>query len=172
MTSASTRERIPGFVLLFLLLGYSFTCGCSTASHPSPALRAELAQSAQENDIRESVFRYRIGLIKSHQPVFLSISGNDPSNAFLARFTDFGHRIQKSSSSYYDAYTDLFRDHGEYEQGTKLSVGTITWENANSVKVHGGSSCGNIRCADAGVYYLSKKNNHWTVESYAVQTVP
>ena len=122
---------------------------------------------AQENDIWEAVFRYRIDSMGSDFPFFLSIDGKDPSDSFMARFASSRAHVKKDSGSYYakEPSPGSLRDRSTGEKAVRLSAGPVTWISSDLVEVRGGMYCGGL-CADAGIYRLAKRNGLWTVEQY------
>jgi hypothetical protein len=136
------------------------------------SLRSPADRAIQEDDIRESVFRYRMGYPKRNCPFFLSIDGKDPSDAFMRRFAALGRTVKKESESYFkkDQSNRWLRDRSTGEEGVAFSVGPISWLSSDRVEVSGGMYCG-ILCADGGVYRLKKKEGHWVVDEYKEQWV-
>jgi hypothetical protein len=122
---------------------------------------------AQENDIWEAVFQYRIDSMGSDFPFFLSIDGKDPSDSFMARFASSRAHVKKDSGSYYakEPSPGSLRDRSTGEKAVSLSAGPVTWISSDRVELRGGMYCG-VLCADAGIYSLAKRNGLWTVEQY------
>lgn len=155
-----------------LALVCAFSVGCPSTPPPFLFSRSPIDRSIQEDDIRESVVRYRIAVLKSNGPFFLSINGNDPSDTFLKRFAASGKTVKKASESYFkkDPFPGWLRDRSTDEKGMTFSVGSISWLSPDRVEVSGGMYCGGL-CADGGIYGLKKKEGHWVVEGYKVQMV-
>jgi hypothetical protein len=126
----------------------------------------------QEDDIREAIFRYRIGTKQPSSSIFLSIDGKDPSDEFMVRFLDFKLHVKKASRSYFkkDPFPGFLRDRTTGKEAVKYSVGRIRWIDHESAEVQGGMYCGGL-CADAGTYRVTKKHDHWTVEKYDVRMI-
>ena len=135
-------------------------------------LRSPADRTIQEDDIRESVFRYRMDQPQSNEPFFLSIDRKDPSDTFMARFANADRKVKKASQSYFkeDPHGGRRRDRSTDEPGVSFSIGAISWLSLNRVEVRGGMSCGGV-CGDWGIYRLTKKDGHWVVEGYDVQGV-
>jgi|SRR5579864_2340899 len=135
-------------------------------------LRSPANRAIQEDDIRESVFRYRMDVPHRDGPFFLSIDGKDPSDTFMARFANADRKVKKASQSYFrkDPPPGWLRDRSTDEQGVSFSVGTISWLSLDRVEVRGGMYCGGL-CADWGIYRLKKKSGRWAVEDYKVEGV-
>jgi hypothetical protein len=144
---------------MIMVLASLFYTGCAS--------RTAADRLIQEDDIRESVFRYRIDYPKRNCPVFLSIDAKDPSDAFMRRFAASGRTVKKASESYFkeDPAPGWLRDRSTDEEGVAFSVGPISWQSSDQVEVRGGMYCGGL-CADAGIYKLKKKERHWVVVEY------
>lgn len=135
-------------------------------------LRSPADRAIQEDDIRESVFRYRMDHPQGDGPFFLSIDGKDPSDTFMARFANSDRKVKKASQSYFkkDPPPGWLRDRSTNEQGVSFLVGSISWIAPDRVEVRGGMYCGGL-CADAGTYRLEKKRERWVVTEYKVEMV-
>lgn len=133
-------------------------------------LRAPADHAIQEDNIRESVFRYRLEHAQGNGPFFLSIDGKDPSDTFMARFAALNKAVKKESNSYVKKEVLGLRDRSTDEHGVSFSVGPISWLSTDRVEVTGGTYCGSL-CADGGIYRLTKKNGHWMVVEYEEQWV-
>jgi hypothetical protein len=161
--AARIGSRLPAIgVLAVLLCG-----GCADLPTRITLFTKPADHAAQENDIWEAVFRYRIELVGSNGPFFLSIDGNDPSDSFMARFAPSSARVKKYSESYFrkDPSPGWLRDRSTDEKAIGLSVRSVTWISNDQVELRGGMYCGGL-CADAGIYRLAKKNGRWAVEQY------
>ena len=155
-----------------LALACLISVGCASTAPPYFFSRSPSDRPIQEDDIRESVLRYRLNPSKSNGPFFLSINGHDPSDAFMRRFADSGRIVKKASESYFkkDPFPGWLRDRSTDEKGMSLWVGPINWLSSDRVEVRGGMYCGGL-CADAGIYRLKKKEGHWVVVEYKVQMI-
>src|ERR1700680_2277700 len=79
-----------------------FACFLTTfALGQSDPLELSKDLHTQEDDIREAIFRYRIGTEKSTTTIFLSINGKDPSGEFMARFSNSQLPVKKASGSHF-----------------------------------------------------------------------
>ena len=151
-----------------------FLCGMRV--HPTSVLfvsRSPTDRAIEEDDIRESIFRYRIEGAKGNGPFFLSINGEDPSETFMARFAISNKiAVKKASGSYFKEQPSpgWLRDRSTDKEAIYFSVGSISWMSLDRVEVRGGMYCGG-RCADAGIYRLRKKKDRWVVDQYEVQMV-
>jgi hypothetical protein len=158
-----TRQQLPGrhFTLIPAVV-FVLCMGCAPL----------FDRSAQEDNIRESVFRYRMAESRSSGPFFLSIDGNDPSDAFMARFATSDRKVKKASESQYvkDPSPGWLRDRSTGEQGISFSADAISWLSSDRVEVRGGMYCGGL-CADAGVYRIEKKQGRWVVIEYKIKVV-
>jgi hypothetical protein len=135
-------------------------------------LRSPADRAIQEDDIRESVFRYRMDYPHRDGPFFLSIDGKDPSDTFMARFANPDRKVKKASQSYFrkDLPHGRLCDRSTEEPGVAFSVSTISWLSLDRVEVGGNMYCGGL-CADGGIYRLRKKGGRWVVDDYKVRWV-
>lgn len=159
----------------FVAAGVVFTClGTSLVfgQSASPAPQAPENLRVQEDNTREAIFRYRIGQGQSASPVFLSINGEDPTNEFMARFSNSKLKVKKASGSYFkkDPFPGHLRDRTTGREAMEFLVGPIRWITSTTVEVKGGMYCGGL-CADAGTYQVTKRSDRWTVEKYDVKMI-
>jgi len=115
---------------------------------------AQTRTGSTEVDILETVFRYQIA--HCHKPralrkYFLSYKGQDPSDALMARFKRDGSLIKTRSQM------SRFKDRDTGERGIVLDIGSIDWQNDESVKV-AGSCAANDLDARLYVYRVVRKN--------------
>jgi hypothetical protein len=159
------------FVTIFTL-ACVFCAGCASVPPPFFLSRSPADRAIEEDDIRESVFRYRIEGVKRNGPFFLSINGKDPSETFMARFGTSNKIVKKGSGSYFkkDPFPGWLRDRSTDQEGMSFSVGSISWLSSDRVEVRGRMYCGGL-CADAGIYRLRKMKGRWVVDQYEVQMV-
>ena len=157
---------------LLLAVAFTFYLGCASVPDSLLASRSPADRSLEEDDIRESIFRYRMEGWKSSGPIFLSIGDKDPSDSFMVRFASSKNKVKKASQSYYkkDPFPGWLRDRSTDEQGMSLSVSSIIWLSPDRVEARGGMYCGGL-CADAGTYRVEKKRGRWVVVDYKVEMV-
>ncbi len=152
--------------------GCIILAGCSSVLPAHLFSRVPADRINQEDDIREAVFRYRIELMQDSGIFFLSIDGKDPSDSFMTRFADLKSGVKKDSGSYVkkEPFPGWLRDRSTDEKAVSFFVDDISWISLDRVEVRGGKYCGGL-CADAGIYRVVKRNDHWVVESYEVRVV-
>jgi len=158
---------------IILTIACFFYAGCASTPPPFFLSRSPTDRAIEEDDIRESIFRYRIEGAKSSGPFFLTINGEDPSETFMARFAISNKiAVKKASGSYFKEQPSpgWLRDRSTDKEAIYFSVGSISWMSLDRVEVRGGMYCGG-RCADAGIYRLRKKKDRWVVDQYDVQMV-
>jgi hypothetical protein len=127
---------------------------------------------AQEDDIREAIFRYEMKDHRGPDVVFLSINNQEPSDAFMRRFFDAKLSV-KTWSAIAPATKPPQRwinDRETGNPGVALSVGKITWTSDHGVTVAGGYYCG-ILCAGAGDFYVNLKGKRWIVEKFDIKVI-
>jgi len=164
-----TSAALPLFFVASLTLMFLTAFAQSRPSDWHPVV--DVARWIEENNIRESVFRYRIERQKFDGVVFLTIDGKDPSDEFMTRFAMITPPVRKASGSYSDSQgMSSLRDRSTKRRAILLEVGTIKWLSEDHVELNGGFYCGAL-CADAGIYEVVKKNGRWTVAGYKVEMV-
>lgn len=174
MHAACTKPRrfLGASFLTVLLLTYLSWSGCNSLPAPLFRSRAPVDRAAQEDDIRETVFRYRMDRTKADGPFFLRIDGKDPTDTFMERFKNSTKIVKKATESYFkmDPPPGWVRDRSTDLQGMSFSVGSISWLSPLRVEVSGGMHCGAL-CGDRGTYLLQNKEGHWVVIEYKVQVI-
>lgn len=134
---------------------------------PCAAKDAPISRTAQEDDIREAVFRYQFnhnasGLQQNAKIYFLSLSRKkDPEDRFLKRFKDLPKAVKKASEAEASALEGV-KDRKTGESGLIFFVGRIKWVKDVQVEV-GGGYYENGLSASSNTYYVVKKNNKWVV---------
>lgn len=129
-------------------------------------------RAAQENDIREAIFRYEMKDHRFPEVAFLSINNQEPSDAFMRRFSDTSVAVKKWSAI---APANKPPQRGIYDRdtgksGVALSVGKITWTSDHGVVVAGGYYCGSL-CAGGGDFYVTSKDGRWVVEKFDIKVI-
>jgi hypothetical protein len=126
----------------------------------------------QEDDIREAIFRYEMEAHRFPEVVFLSINNQEPSDAFMRRFSDVELSV-KNWSAIAPSTKPLQRwisDRETGKPGVALSVGKITWTSNYRVIVAGGYYCGSL-CAGGGDFYVVLKDGRWVVEKFDIKVI-
>ena len=132
--------------------------------------------NAQEEDIREAVFRYQmaklprefrfITRIKFPEVYFLSVNNADPSPTFLARFRNDGPAV-KARSAVKPRRFEVF-DKTTGKQGMILSADKVRWIAANQAKVET-SWHKDGRGGTFGTCLVEKQKSGWAVVYYAIR---
>jgi hypothetical protein len=155
---------VKALALAVLMIGSLFLLGIYAAPAQQQQTKPKLTQ-ADEEDIREAVFRYQFWHNASAKQqrakvYFLSIGDDkDPRDAFMARFDKHKPPVKKLSQA-----TGNFGvvDKKTGERGLIFSVTTIEPVDEDKVMVEGGyyedglSSSGNV-------YTVERKNHKWVV---------
>jgi len=125
---------------------------------------------AQEDDIREAVFRHKMKALSA--PVYLAIDGKDPDVQFMQRFVGNTPAVKRWSEGYYEKqpFPGWWRDRQSRKKGTQLFVNQIHWISPSRVEVPGGAYCGGL-CGDFGVFRLEGKGGRWVVEEYKIDAI-
>lgn len=126
-------------------------------------------RTTEEGNIYEAVFQYMIKANNLRGPVYLSLDGKDPSNEFMARFTNLNSGVKRlSEAEQYPLRGYVDRSTGE--RGVMLSVLSVKWSFWDRVQVAGGLHYGSLG-GSGGIYEVVKSRGHWKVESYRKQWV-
>jgi len=107
-------------------------------------------------------------------PVFLSIRGKDPRDAFMEQFPMVKEPVQKGSGAEYKKNNNswvFLVDRSTGKKAVLLSVNSIKWLSSDRVEVSGGAYWHSLRF-DVGTYRLAKKENRWLVEDYEIKAFP
>jgi hypothetical protein len=129
---------------------------------------ADQARLADEDDVREAVFRCQFtndasGVALKGKVFFLQMSAErkaDPSDAFLKRFA--GHQPPVRKVSACETRLQGVVDRKTGEAGLVLHVGAIKWISDTAVEVEGGFyETG--RCAASYTFTVKKEQGKWKV---------
>jgi hypothetical protein len=152
------------------IVGVSLTMFFFSASLHGQIAADAARRAAQEDNIREAIFRYEM---KDREGIiFLNINNQDPSDSFMKRFSDVKLAVKKWSAIA-PAEKPLQRwiyDRETGKPGVALSVGKITWTSDHGVIVTGGYYCGSL-CAGAGDFYVIFKDGRWVVEKFDIKVI-
>jgi len=155
------RAMHRAFFLAALLSALSTAqCG-GLRRHTSASVAPATSRPAQEDEIREAVFRHQL---KKYQAdiYFLSVGRDrDPSDQFMRRFAREKRRVKKVSQCAYSA--SGVRDKATGRKGVILNVGKITWAGRTHVKVEGGYFAWG-RAASSNLYRLAREGRRWVVK--------
>ncbi len=128
----------------------------------------DTARGAQEDDVREAVFRYQfknIGLNATYH--FIAVDDKNPSDAFLKRFKDDDPPVRPISESHVEKKpirTVVSKKDGQ--SGIIFNVGRVKWVSDVKSDVEGSYECGDNCEGASGTYHAVKQDGHWTVESF------
>jgi len=136
----------------------------------SVGLSADDARKSQEDDIRESVFRWQFEHNASEQQenarvYFLEIGKKegDPSDEFIKRFAGNKLPVRKRSECSVNMGRSVgVLDKKTGEKGLILSVRSIEWKSDTEVDVKGGYYEHGLS-ASGNTYTLKKVNGKWKV---------
>jgi len=147
------------------------------AAVAAPALQknsGEPSRSAQEEDIREAVYRYQFkdfGLIVAYH--FIAVNGKNPPASVLQRLhgeqppvlpVSDAERIKKPMRQ--------IQNRNDFKQGVLFNQGQIKWISDTKVDVEGGFECGDICDEASGVFHVSKSEGKWVVDSFDAAAPP
>ncbi len=143
---------------------------CFEPQGGSPHLqgREEAHRNHDEDETREAVFRYqfannRAGAKAYETLFFLSVEdGSDPTDDFMERFRNSGHRVRKVSQCAC-LPLDGVRDRETGEAGVILNAWGITWITEDEAEVEGGHYRHGL--SSSGNYYrVVREGGRWTVK--------
>jgi hypothetical protein len=161
------RSRKLWAIIGVLVAMYSF----------SEYIRGHIAADAavrggQEDDIREAIFRYEMKDHRVPDVVFLSINNQEPSDAFMGRFSDLKLSVKKWSAIAppKEPAQRWINDRETGKSGVALSVGKFTWTSDHRVVVEGSYYCGSL-CAGGGDFYVTFKDGQWVVEKFDIKVI-
>jgi len=152
---------MKALVALGLLLGSLLVLGLQENVPPS---KLDLT-AAEQDDIREAVFRYEFennasGQKRNAKVYFLSLGKDkEPDDAFIARFKGHKPPVKKRSQS--SGELEVF-DKETGERGLIFSAVMIKVVDANKVKVDGGYYEAELS-ASGDVYTVERKDGKWIV---------
>ena len=157
---------MKALILTVLLIGSLSIPGSQSAASRSegPQTKSTLTP-ADEDDIREAVFRYQFthnasGQQQNAKAYFLSVGKDkDPSDDFMARFKDHKPPVKKRSQA-----TGQFEviDKKTGERGLIFIASTINQLDDDKVLVDGGYYEAGLS-ASGNTYTVERKNHKWVV---------
>jgi hypothetical protein len=128
---------------------------------------ADVSQHAQEDAIREAVFRYlfkhNAAIQQNPRAYCISLGDNDvdPPDEFMRRFDGHKPSVKKVSECHADPFKGVV-DKRTNQPGLIFRVRTISWISATEVKVTGGYFQDGLS-ASGNTLTLKKKQGKWNV---------
>lgn len=95
---------------------------------------------------------------------FVSINGEDPSDAFMKRFDDLPRTIRKASREVPDKGPHTPTDKSTVKTGIVFDAEKLKWHNKDLVEVQGGYYCGGL-CAAGITFTVKRENGKWMINS-------
>lgn len=142
---------------------------------PAPQKNSnEPSRAAQEDDIREAVYKYQIknfDLIVAYH--FIAVNGKNPPAAVLQRL----HGLQPpvlpvSEAEKIKKPMRQIQNRNDFKQGALFNQGQIKWISDTKADVEGGFECGDICDEASGVFHVSRTENKWVVDSFDAVAPP
>lgn len=150
----------------FIFLSLVLAAAAATLPAQKPA--DDSARFAQEDDVRESVFRYQFkntGISAAYH--FIALDDKSPSDVFLKRFKDDDPPVRPISESHIEKKPiRTVVDKRDGQSGIIFNVGHITWISDVKADVEGSYDCGDNCEGASGIYHATKQGDHWTVDSF------
>ena len=157
---ASGMRQLVFFTLLL--------AAAAAAALPAQKAADDASRAAQEDDVREAVFRYQFrnaGVNLAYH--FIAVDDKNPSDAFVKRFKDDDPPVRPISESKVEKKpirTVVSKKDGQ--NGIIFRVGHIRWISDTKVDVDGSYDCADNCQGASGVYHAVKQDGHWIVESF------
>jgi hypothetical protein len=160
-------SSMKSFILAFVLAALA-------AAPVTQKGAAESPRSAQEENIREAVFRYQfahVELIFAYH--FIAIDGKNPSEEFLHRFRDSDPPVRPiSDAERVKKPMKMVVSKDDQKQGVIFYLGPIKWNSDGKAEVEGRFECGDTCDELSGVYHVTLQDGHWVVESFDTGNKP
>ncbi len=150
-----------------------------------------ISRELEEDDIKESVFRYQfynngsgyfhdgnvderirffaLARAELHPVYGYPTQYFDLDDSYMRRFADAQRPLRKHSQLRMDNY-GLVYDRVTGEQGILFWVGSIRWVTSEHVEAEGGYFLGGLN-AERDVFFVTRRNNQWSVDSLRVRGV-
>jgi hypothetical protein len=152
----------------FKFLAIVFLFAAFVAAAPIQKGASESPRAAQEDNIREAVFRYQfqhVELIFAYH--FIAIDGKNPSEAFLQRFRDLDPPVRPlSEAERVKKPMRMVVNKNDQKQGVIFYLGPVKWISDTKADVEGRFECGDTCDEYSGVYHVSGQGNSWVVDSF------
>jgi len=134
----------------------------------SLGVAADKVRETQDDDVYEAVFRWQFDHNASAQQknakvYFLGVGekANDPSDAFMKRFTDHKPPVRKASASHYVRGKGIV-DKKTGDKGLAFRATSIKWLSDAEVEVRGGYYEAELS-ASGNTYTVRKEKGKWKV---------
>lgn len=150
------------------LILFSLLLAAMAAALTAQKAGDESARAAQEDDIRETVFRYQFKNAEiSAAYHFIAIDDKNPTEAFLRRFKDNDPPVRPLSDSRIEKKPIRTVVSKKDEQGGIIfRVGQIKWISDVKADVQGSYDCGDNCEGASGTYHTVKQDGRWAVDSF------
>ncbi|HET9402299.1 MAG TPA: hypothetical protein VFO34_15250 [Candidatus Acidoferrales bacterium] len=146
----------------------SFLLVASLVAIPTAYGQKAADSGAQDDAIREAVFRYQFRAINLQAGTyFLAVDGKNPSDALLARFRDNLPVVKGvSDSRVLKKPVVTIVDKKNEQQGVLFHADRLTLSGGDKADAEGGYECGDLCEVVRGTYHLVKDADGWVVKSF------
>jgi hypothetical protein len=150
------------------LVLFSLILAAAAAALPAQKAADDSARAAQEDDVREAVFRYQFKNTSiSAAYHFLAIDDKNPTEAFLKRFKDDDPPVRPLSEARIEKKPIRTVVNKRDDQGGIIfHVGHIKWISDVKADVEGSYDCGDNCEGASGTYHAVKQDGRWTVGTF------
>jgi hypothetical protein len=150
------------------LILFSLLLAAMAAALPAQKAGDESARAAQEDDIRETVFRYQFKNAEiSAAYHFIAFEDKSPPETFLRRFKDDDPPVRPLSDARIEKKPIRTVVNKKDEQGGIIfHVGQIKWISDVKADIQGSYDCGDNCEGASGIYHATKQDGRWAVDSF------
>jgi hypothetical protein len=138
---------------------------------PAPA---SSGRAAQEDDIREALFRYQFASVQlAFEYHFIAIDDKSPSKAFLDRFEGDTPLVRPISEiERVKKPLRMIENKRDQKPGIIFYQGPVKWISDTKVDIDGRFECGDSCDEKSGTFHLSKQGDRWVVTTVDNTTKP
>jgi hypothetical protein len=153
------RKILPSLAFIVFLFGNAILSTDADRKH---------VRAAQEDNIREAVFRYVFlhnasGLQQNAQVFCLSVNGRDPTAMFMSRFRNEKPRVLRSSECAKEGWNGV-RDRETGEEGLLFDLAGIYWYSDDEVFADGSYYSAPLSAAGYS-WRVLREGSGWIVKS-------
>jgi hypothetical protein len=166
-------NKLPHIKIIWLFCYLVFSHGIAFAADSTESPISNRRQ--QEDDIRETIFRYQFAEngVQAAEVYFLSVptgkekgdifnASRNPSDEFVERFANLKPPVKKASASRFGGPSGWVVDKQSGKRGVLFNTGSIQWISETEVEVEGSFYAGMLY-ARGYTYTVKKAEGKWKV---------